>query len=194
MNNEKFIEASRKERFCLNNLLPILRTDKWEWTTYLTDIYGYDSYDCLLQAYREGEIKKRFVIEFKLRETHYGDLIFETKKLNQLKKVVYDDITDILYITTTPNGTYIFNISKLIKEDKLKVTSIVCNKATMNSRSEKVKKTVYMLDCDLAKFIPFKFSNTEYLQSIKVIEKDNNKHKARYDMFNYLINGEKGSL
>jgi hypothetical protein len=188
MNNDKFIEASRKERFCLNNLIPILRTNNWEWTTYMTDIYSYDTYDCLLQAYKDGVIKRRFIIEFKLRDSHYGDLIFETKKLKSLKEVVYDDITDILYITTTPNGTYIFNISKLIKEDKLKVSTIMANKATMSSRTDKIKKSVYMLDCEWAKYIPYKFSNVDYMNSIKKVEQQNNKHKARYDMFNYLIN------
>ena len=91
----KFIEASKRERWCLMTILPLIKemNPKFTWTEYITDIFGYDSYDCLLQAWKDGSVKIRYIIEVKLRTNHYDELILETKKLNDLKKKILDPTT-----------------------------------------------------------------------------------------------------
>lgn len=185
---DKFIEASKRERFALMNILPLLKSNtNYDWTEYLTDIYSYDVYDCLLQAYIDGSIKKRFIIEIKIRDKHYDDLILETKKLKDLKSKVYDDITDVIYINVTPKGTYLFNVTKLQKENKLTTNKLMANKATMNSREHKIEKSVIYLDYNDAKFYPYTFSELQYKLSLNQIKKENNKHKQSFCLFEYII-------
>lgn len=190
-NEEKFIEASKKERYGLKYILPHIKklNTKYTWTDYMTDIYSYDVYDCLLQAYDNGSKKKIFIIEVKVRDTHYPELILETKKLRDLKtKILHPTITDILYINITPMGTYIFNVSRLEKEGKLIPSKLTANKATMTSRTDKVEKGVIMLDINEAKFIDFTFNQLQYERDTKLdmIIKQNNEYKATKDMWDYL--------
>jgi hypothetical protein len=192
MNDDKFVEASKRERYCLKYILPMIKNKipGYEWTEYITDIYGYDVYDCLLQAYIEGSIKKRYIIEVKVRDTHYDELILETKKIRDLKSKVLDNLTKILYINITPMGTYIFSISDLQKQNKLVKTKIVANRATMASRTDKIEKGVFMLNVSDAKYLDFKFNEADYQKSIKEVVKTNWENKAKKGLFDYLFGNE----
>jgi len=189
--NNRFIEASKRERFCLSNILPIIKNSKYEWSEYMTDIYSYDVYDCLLQASIDGSVKKRFIIEIKIRDTHFDELILETKKLRDLKSKVLDHSnTEILYINVTPNKTYVFNLSKMEKEDKFSVNKLKANKATMESRTNKVDKNVIYLSITDARSIDFTFNEKEYQNSIKVVINENNRHKNNKNLFEYLFTND----
>lgn len=194
MNDDKFVEASKRERYSLKYLLPILEKlmpKVYQWTEYITDIYGYDVYDCLWQAHIDGSTQRRYIIEVKIRDTHYDELILETKKLRDLKSKVYDDKTQILYINITPIATYIFNLTKLEKDGKLVKNNLVANKATMVSRTDKVNKGVYFLNVSEARKIDWTFSEVEYKLSIKSVIKSNWENKSKKCLFNYLLGNEK---
>jgi len=157
----------------------------------MTDIYSYDVYDCLLQASIDGSVKKRFIIEIKIRDTHFDELILETKKLRDLKSKVLDHSnTEILYINVTPNKTYVFNLSKMEKEDKFSVNKLKANKATMESRTNKVDKNVIYLSITDARSIDFTFNEKEYQNSIKVVINENNRHKNNKNLFEYLFTND----
>ena len=185
----KFIEASKRERWCLMTILPLIKemNPKFTWTEYITDIFGYDSYDCLLQAWKDGSVKIRYIIEVKLRTNHYDELILETKKLNDLKKKILDPTTtEIIYINVTPNGTFLFNISRLEKEGKLITSKMIMNKSTMRSTSNKIEKGIILLNIAKARRFDFKFNEVDYLKWQKSLE-ENNKGRATKDMWLYLI-------
>lgn len=193
-NNDKFIEASKRERYTLKYILPLIKEKMpkdYEWTEYITDIYGYDVYDCLLQAYIEGSIQKRFIIEVKIRDKHWEDLILETEKLKSLKSKIFDDKAQILYINITPKGTYIFNLTKLEKQNKLVKNTLMANKATMASRDEKVNKGVYFLNVGDALKLEWTFNENEYKESIQSVIKTNWENKAKKCLFDYLLGNEK---
>ena len=185
----KFIEASKRERWCLRTILPLIKemNPKFTWTEYITDIFGYDSYDCLLQAWKDGSVKIRYIIEVKVRTNHYDELILEKKKLNDLKKKILDPTTtEIIYINITPKGTFLFNISRLEKEGKLITSKMIMNKSTMQSTSNKIEKGIILLDVVKARRFDFKFNEGDYLGwQTSLIE--NNKGRATKDMWLYLI-------
>ncbi len=170
-------------------MIPTHIAGKYDYTIYLTDIYGFDPYDGLLQFYHDGSTKKRWIMEVKIRDTHYEELLLEKKKLTELQKKVYDDLTDILYICVTPLQTYVYNLSTMMKQKQLVIHKLECNKATMESRKyeDKVNKVVYLLPTDLAKKIPYQFNEKSYQESKKVVVKENHQHQNNYCLFDYLL-------
>lgn len=196
MTDDNFVEASKRERFALKHILPMIKSKMsptYEWTEYITDIYSKDIYDCLLQAYINGSIERRYIIEVKVREKHWQELILETKKFRDLKKKIFDDKAQILYINITPVATYIFNLTKLEKQNKLVRNTLMANKATMASREDKVNKGVYFLNVDDALKLEWTFDENEYKKSIPSVMKSNWENKSKKCLFDYLLGNEKES-
>ena len=68
----------------------------------------YCSFDCYDDSY---------VIELKCRRTHYDTQLIEYKKLIVNKNTADESGREFLYAVSTPEGEYIFNISKLLADD-----------------------------------------------------------------------------
>jgi hypothetical protein len=107
----------------------------------------YDDYDAYWFIIDENQsIKKRVWVEIKWRDRSFDDYILEVKKLNQLKKLrdsmflSKDDVT-FIYINFTPNGTFMWDITNM--EDSGE--TLVANKATSDSRQNKINKKIIYL-------------------------------------------------
>jgi len=68
----------------------------------------YCSFDCFNDSY---------VIELKCRRTHYDTQLIEYQKLCRNKNTADESGKEFLYAVSTPEGEYIFNISKLAKSN-----------------------------------------------------------------------------
>lgn len=169
-NNLKFIEAERRARFALKQIMSYLTSNqKYKYDIFYCLEDSIDAYDCYLGIYTlEGKLVKRYFIETKIRNEHYPELIYEKKKHNSLLKLINDldpDNSEILYISFTPKGTYIFNTMKM----DLQVSKLECNKKTVLSTSEKINKDVYFLNITDARRIDYIYNEQDYLNSLKVV-------------------------
>lgn len=178
--NNKFEEASKKERFAFNQFIKLYnlyQSDKYE--IFITPDDGYDSYDVLIQEVdlESGIIIKRWIIEIKIRKeraTHCGyeeGFILEKKKYNQLKKMkdIDSEKNEILYINFTTEETLVFNLSEIDIEFERKFM----NKATMSSKKDKVNKLVSLLNHNDAKRYNYIFDEIQYRNNKYKIESEN---------------------
>jgi hypothetical protein len=143
---DRFEEASFKERLFFDNLIEEFKLFSPEkWTYYKTSYLGKDTYDYFAQNKITG---KKFYIEIKIRDRNWDGYVYETKKHKALMKLKNQDPnnTSILYVNSTPSGTYFWKIDDIIH--KYKTTLILMNKATMGGDNKKEKKSVYLLNPD----------------------------------------------
>jgi hypothetical protein len=175
MSNEKFIEASTKERFAFNQFITTynLFQEKDDYSLYLSPVDGYDVYDAMAQHYSDDRhTDKRYIIETKIRNVSFNALkeckedgwILESKKLNSLIKVADLDKerNDILYISFNNDQTIVWNLTKLIDKGLLVKSKKVMNKATMESREDKVNKSIYLLKEEWGKCYKYRFDEISY--------------------------------
>ena len=136
---DKFTKASYKERQALQTILPS--------TTNYTDINSYKPYDAV--SLING---KKYIVEAKVRDTHYDQLLLETKKYNTLLELSETHSCSILYIVFTPLGAYIFNLTQLKEThpELFKITTLNCPKQTMGN-NQKINKPVILLDIKYSK-------------------------------------------
>lgn len=154
MNNAefRFQEASKKERWALKHILPS--------QTKYTEINSFDKYDAITL------IKDtKFIVEAKIRDTHYPTLLLETIKCNDLINESKKLAADIMYVVFTPDGTFIFNITKLLQSNPelFEINNLNCPKSTMGDTTYKTK-TTYLLPIKFAKKHNFKFDVWKYLE------------------------------
>jgi len=125
----KFYEKSLLERAYLKMIFDKLPTS-YDYKTWMTPAEGFDVYDGVILRFEKGTSKlvDRMIIEVKVRDKFYPELIFEKIKYDDLKKArrsmdlktkkecFIDVKTRIIYINVTPEGSYFFDIDKLEKE------------------------------------------------------------------------------
>jgi hypothetical protein len=150
---------------------------------YATPIEGYDCYDGGVVVYDKdtGSIIKRYIIETKVRDEHYDELVYEWKKHKDLveKGKLLD--SSILYLNVTPRGTYLFKISDVIG-DVIWDDDKEYNKTTA-VKSNKIKKKATNLPIIKAKTFEWTTADVEkeyYIKNIlkrteNVIRKDEKK-------------------
>jgi hypothetical protein len=147
----RFTDGFEKREFLANNSLKELQRlypDKFRWELHFTPIkHTFDAFWVVLDE--NGSIRKRVWVEMKIRDKVYDDYMLEKKKLSQINKLkkelgLRDDEVSILYLNFTPEGTFLWDVSKIDPDtinDKIKA-----NKATETSRTNKVDKSHIMLD------------------------------------------------
>lgn len=158
---QRFVEASKRERFHFLSFIEKYKLfqEKKDYSIYLTPEGGFDKYDGLIQKYEKDTYiaTKRYIMEFKVRTLSRNQIrnnqddgwILEKKKLNNMLDIcnLDPDKNDIIYISFCNEYTIVWNITKMIKEDKIpKPIKKIMNKYTMGNRCEKVEKMVYLLD------------------------------------------------
>ena len=77
-----------------------------------TNLIGTKDKYCNFDCYDDS-----YVIELKCRRTHYDTQLIEYKKLIVNKNTADESGREFLYAVSTPEGEYIFNISKLLADD-----------------------------------------------------------------------------
>lgn len=122
----KFYEKAVLERAYLKLIFDKL-SPKYDYKTWMTPAEGYDVYDGVLLRFKKdtSEVVDRTIIEVKVRDRHYTELMLESIKYTELKKLrksmnirtkkeCYVDIkTRLLYINVTPSGSYLFDLDLL---------------------------------------------------------------------------------
>jgi hypothetical protein len=112
---------------------------------FATDKFSpYDA--CFIKTDDHGTILQRVKIEIKIRDRVFPDYILEPRKLKSIRKncdYLNDDEVTILYLNFTPENTIIWNITDMDSQDS---TKLMANKATSDSRTNKVNKDVIMLN------------------------------------------------
>lgn len=133
----------------------------------------YDGYDAFYFIIDKDtlKIKKRVLIEIKIRDTSFEEYILEQKKYNKLLKLreslfFTKEEMSILYINFTPGNTIIWNLDQIVfKKEKL-----VANKETSVSRKNKISKTITYLKPSDGKVLEY-ILNERHLIAKSKIEK-----------------------
>lgn len=187
--NLDYIHRNKIERVFLKEIFTkLFNKENYDVNYYLTDEEGYDEYDggaCFFDKHT-GSVINRHIYEIKIRDKHYPDLLLEQRKYNKLvKKAEYLD-AQIKYISVTPLGTYIWNITK---HDNYCWVKEQHNKSTTELYKGKISKKVTYLSTDLAKYTSNIRTNDydklykeqEFKQEIKI-------HKQNKCLFEWLLN------
>lgn len=150
MNESEFSKREFEERLFLKKIIPI--SFPGEISHYFTDINSRDIYDACVMLYHPEtkSLTKRYIIEIKVRQVHYHDLMLEKKKLEALKKKASECDADIIYISVTPNGCFSWNIKELEETMTFEYKSEMHWKTSMNKSAGKVLKKVTYLSTELA--------------------------------------------
>lgn len=155
---------------------------------FTTDTYAaYDAFYHIIDT-ETHSIKKRVLIEIKIRDRQFPEYILETKKLNSLKKIRKDlgfneDEMSILYINFCPNETIVWDIDKINNE----VKTLVANKATSISRDEKINKSVIYLQPSEGKQLNYIYNEKEILMKSIIDEKLSATKKEIIKGLNFLF-------
>ncbi|OJW82083.1 MAG: hypothetical protein BGO69_15915 [Bacteroidetes bacterium 46-16] len=168
-----FINQSKDERVLLDNIINgIFNKAKYNIEYYFTAAESQDVYDAYVMLFDKEthSMRKSYVIEMKIRNTHYDDLMLEKIKYKDLKAVSVGTGASILYINTTPQGTYIFNLSELDYLENVDWNERKYNKKTLDKSYGKVNKLETKLDIKLAKTYPLKQSDLELLKANKEVK------------------------
>lgn len=193
-NQQAYIERSRKERICLKNIFSKF-SNEYDFKWYFTDEESKEKYDCLLIKYKKltATILGIYFIEIKVRDEHYPNLMLERIKYNNLKDLVnkydkrmYNDKpSEIVYVSTTPEGSYWWNLSKY---DMNKVEWVYEEHwvSTMNKSLGKEMKWLTYLPITDAKFIPVK-STDQVIYDTKVVERILTHQKQYNGLYSYLF-------
>ena len=124
-----FYQKSLLERAYLKMIFDKLPTT-YDYKTWMTPAEGFEVYDGVILRFEKGTsiLIDRMILEVKVRDRYYPELIFEKNKYDDLKKVrrqmdtktkkecLIDVKTRIIYVNITPQGSFFFDIDKLEKD------------------------------------------------------------------------------
>lgn len=178
-----YIQKSITERIFLRKVYEEIKknTPNFDFKIYMTDESGSDIYDGRLIKFEKNtcNIIQNYYLEAKIRDKDYDEMMLEKIKWNNLKSLVkkmdnktnrqcFINITsDILYISTTPKGTWVWNLSKIIS-DKTEWIIKNCPVSTVDPSRGRIDKEVFMLDKSKAKFFNIKTSDENNVDQIQI--------------------------
>ena len=140
-----FFVKSTIERKALDLIIPILYKDQIITDTKYTDPSGYDSYEAIITT-KHDYMTYTDIIEVKVRDTHYQQLLFEKDKYDFLVEETLRELhRKIYYINVTPEGTWVFNLKELI-DIPWCIQELV--KSTCDKGRGKKRKAVSFLNID----------------------------------------------
>jgi hypothetical protein len=161
----EYLKKSQRERVMLNLLFgKIYNKNGFNDNIYHTPAEGKEPYDSVVCRFKNGIIQKNHIWEAKIRDADYDDILFEKIKYNSLKKIAkkYDAVEcDIFYVSSHPSGTYVFNITQIEKDNKLKWIKQSHNISTVELWKGKTEKELVYLPISLAKKVDIKASDID---------------------------------
>jgi len=191
-------QKSINERIILKEVIKLLYdTTTHDIQYYFTDVEGKDIYDGYVMIFTKGtgSIIKRHLIEVKVRDIHYEDLLLEKKKLTNLKNKADESQASVIYISCTPEGSFVYNLSRLETEIGFEWVKEEHNKTTTDKSLGKVMKTITYLPTKYAKYINVRQTDLEVLKRLKRAEetiiKTTVQSKQRRCIYDILLFGEK---
>jgi len=163
--------------------------DKFIYKMYTTDPESKEGYDALLMRFDKDStyFKDRFIIEIKVRNDHYQSFMLEKSKLDGLKRIrskkdrkinsecYTNDISRLVYITVSPQGTYWFNLDSLEKDFEWKEEEHWIS-STDHSLGKELKKVTY-IDLNKAKYIPIKTGDYIDIETVRELERESKRKK-----------------
>ena len=175
-----YINESERERIMLNLLFSkIYNKSDLQDNIHHTSSNSLDEFDSLVCRFKDNRIYKNHIWEAKLRPKNYPNILFEKIKHNTLKKVAkrFDGAPcEILYVSTHPSGTYVFNITKLEAENKLEWIKEEHNVSTVEKWKGKVEKEIMYLPIEWAKKVDITIYDIDKIEK-EMIEKSKPKKK-----------------
>jgi len=191
--NQKSID----ERIILKEVIKKLyNNDTHDIQYYPTDIEGYDIYDGYVMIFAKGtgSIIKRHLIEIKIRDTHYNTLLLQQSKLNDLKDKAKESDASVIYISCTPEGSFVYNLSRLETETGFDWVRESHWKTTTDKSQGKITKTVTYLPTKYARHIDVRQTDLQVLKRLKraeeMIIKTTVQSKQRKTLFDTLFNNK----
>ena len=138
MNNEKFIECSKKEReLILKVFRNLLKNKSYDLT--LTPEDGFDKYDGILEY--DGRV---ILIEVKIREKDYPTLYLEKIKYDNLMKIKEENMFDkVYYINGIKDEIWMGRIDNLTINH---IEYVVAPISTMNKDLGTIRKAMIPLE------------------------------------------------
>lgn len=164
---------SINERIILKEVIKKLYdTKKIDIQYYFTDVEGKDIYDGYTMMFDKttGRLIRSHLMEIKIRDTHYEDLMLEQKKLTNLKSKAEESGSSIIYISCTPNGSYVYNLTRLETEIGFEWVKQEHWKSTTNKSLGKKTKTITYLPTKYAKHIDVRQTDIEVLKRLRNAE------------------------
>lgn len=187
-----FERSAYFERLAFSNFMKesnIFGVGNWEIKP--TPYSGLEPYDILAIRYNnDGSIIKRLIIELKIRDRDFTDSgwVFETKKYKSMKAIqdMDPDNNRIVYINFTPTNTLLWKIDDII--GRYKAVKKEMNKATMDSRDNKINKSTYLLSTDDAYIFNYVWSESQYHQLLhqEALEREAKRVKHHQSLWDYL--------
>ena len=164
---QEYYNKSVRERIMLDLLFSrIYNKSKLQDNIHHTPADSKEPYDSIVCRF-DGTIKQNHIWEAKIRDANYTEILFEKIKYESLKKIAkrYEGApSDIFYVSTHPNGTYIFNITKIEKEGKLEWIKQQHNKSTVEKWRGKIEKQLIYLPIEWGKIIDIKVSDIDRVE------------------------------
>lgn len=172
---QKFYEKSLIERSYLKLIFDNLPKN-YDYKSYMTSADGKDIYDAFLLRFEKNSSKliDRYIIEIKIRDTHYPELMLEKIKFEDLKRLrtqldkktnaeCYTNIKSrLVYISVTPQGAYWFDLDKL--QSSFNWTTERHWKSTTNKAAGKIEKDLTLINIKMAKH--FNIKTGDYINKI----------------------------
>lgn len=189
---EKFMMKSDIERVALNSIIPLLFKDK-DYQHYTTNSQSFDIYDAYVMLFNDEKPMSRFMLEIKVRDRHYNELMLEKKKYEDLKKQASQSGASVIYISVTPVGTYCYNLSKIINDNTEWIKEEHWVSTTDKTKGKKMKSLVYIPTTE-SKMLPYNSSiayRTYDDETNKVKMKEESKcMKKQFCLFKDIFNKE----
>jgi len=181
--NDRYKAFGDRERYCAEQLFTYINSKSKDYNYVFspTTTGNAISYDGVLRVeYKHsGTIAAYYIVEIKVRETHYDTLILDDPKLKSLKKEKRakdkyfksqwsDRTMGILYINFTDQGTYIFDLIEIEDNKEMpKGEKHTADKVYVDPSQGKVTRVKYKLPLTLATKTNWIFDEQEYMQYLK---------------------------
>lgn len=177
----KDLKSNEIERIYLNQLYNSNYFNRFDKKLY-THWEQYSSIDGEIYLFDKGtgKLSNRLLIEIKVRDRYYSEMLLEANKYfamskyrtkvdKAMKKECAIDIkSKIMYFCVTPKGSYLFDLDKINMKQQQWQTQWH-NRTTNFGPRKKVEKEVTYLNCNLSKeFGDIKTEEQHYTDTVKL--------------------------